>query len=157
MKIPAPRMILPAMRGWSGLNLKRRRGNGLEDNEAKEADGEGDEAGSGSESEGDQSDSVEGSLDDGSSSASTASEDLSSPSTPTSATDVSPKAQFKTLPYGSCPICLQPWTNPTITPTGYVGCYLCLYKFVDRYGKCPVTGMDMKASGGVDGLRKVLI
>ncbi|GHJ87550.1 hypothetical protein NliqN6_3952 [Naganishia liquefaciens] len=55
------------------------------------------------------------------------------------------------VPYGTCPICLSAWANPTITPTGYTGCYLCLYRCVERDGKCPVTGGTMR----VDELRKV--
>ena len=55
------------------------------------------------------------------------------------------------VPYGTCPICITPWANPTITPTGYTGCYLCLYRVVERDGRCPVTGGLVR----VDELRKV--
>ena len=85
----------------------------------------------------------------------------SGPSTPPESIDGSDtSSSFATktpLAYGHCPICREPWANPTALPTGYVGCYLCLYRFVEREGVCPVTGGDLAGMGGVDSLRKVLV
>lgn len=40
---------------------------------------------------------------------------------------------------GTCPVCKNPTTNPTALPTGWVGDYKCLYDYVSREGRCPVT------------------
>jgi peroxin-12 len=89
----------------------------------------------------------EGSDDDTDDDSETSSEDL--PMTPNKASGE--------LAYGHCPLCALAWTNPTATPTGYIGCYTCLYRFIDRMGICPVTGLDLKGEGGVESLRKVLV
>ncbi|KAH8089169.1 Pex12 amino terminal region-domain-containing protein, partial [Filobasidium floriforme] len=89
---------------------------------------------------------------------SSSSSEPSLPSTPPEFVDGSEASteRKKPLAYGHCPICEEPWSNPTALPTGYVGCYLCLYRFVEREGVCPVTGGDLAGMGGVDSLRKVL-
>lgn len=61
--------------------------------------------------------------------------------------------RYRPQTYGSCVICSNEWANPTITPTGYMGCYLCLYGTIEKHGTCPVTGVLMR----VDELRKVLV
>ncbi|KAI9010114.1 Pex12 amino terminal region-domain-containing protein [Hyaloraphidium curvatum] len=42
----------------------------------------------------------------------------------------------------TCPICLQPRTNPAVLPSGYTFCYPCAFKAVDADGRCPVTGWE---------------
>ncbi|XP_067934208.1 peroxisome assembly protein 12-like [Watersipora subatra] len=40
----------------------------------------------------------------------------------------------------SCPVCKKTRTNSTVLSTsGYVFCYPCIYKYVQKHGKCPVT------------------
>lgn len=122
---------------------------GKREQKAEEDDGSdsSDESDSGSDTEDNTSDDNRSHR---SSASSTPSDSAASPSTPTN-------LPYNPLPPNTCPLCLQPWTNPTITPTGYVGCYLCLYRFVEREGRCPVTGVGLEEMGGVEGLRKVLI
>lgn len=68
-----------------------------------------------------------------------------------------PPASPLPVVYGRCPLCSLPWANPSTTPTGYVACYTCLFKFIEKEGKCPVTGIELKQYGGVESLRKVLV
>jgi hypothetical protein len=84
--------------------------------------------------------------DDGSSSSDDEESTSITPGTP-------PTSAPSVLPYGACCICTNPWQNPTITPTGYMGCYLCLYRCVEKDDKCPVTGLRMRT----DELRKVAV
>lgn len=62
-------------------------------------------------------------------------------------------ASFEPISYGLCPICGEGWRNSTLTPTGYVGCFVCLHEAVERDGKCPVTGTPM----AVEQLRRVVV
>jgi len=40
-----------------------------------------------------------------------------------------------------CPICNRTRRNETVVMTsGYAFCYVCVYKYVKKHGKCPVTG-----------------
>ena len=55
--------------------------------------------------------------------------------------------------YGTCPICKGPISNATALPTGYVFCYRCIYAFIEKQGKCPVTLVPSH----IWQLRKVLI
>lgn len=61
------------------------------------------------------------------------------------------KDGLEALPVGSCPICRNAVTNPTALPTGYVGDYRCLFDYVEKEGRCPVTRLKV-ASGD---LRKI--
>jgi len=45
-----------------------------------------------------------------------------------------------------CPLCLNPSTNPSSLPTGYVFCYPCIYKYVREYHRCPLTFVAMNES-----------
>eukprot|EP00732_Lithocolla_globosa_P002510 Lithocolla_globosa_v1_NODE_1667_length_2409_cov_9.852229.p1 type:complete len:236 gc:universal NODE_1667_length_2409_cov_9.852229:849-142(-) len=38
-----------------------------------------------------------------------------------------------------CPLCRQERSNATMTHTGYVFCYPCIYQYVTQQGRCPVT------------------
>ena len=40
-----------------------------------------------------------------------------------------------------CPLCKQKRVNPAMTDSGYVFCYPCIYRYVERHGKCPITQM----------------
>lgn len=132
-RIGPPKMILPMEEGVTALNARRI----VIEPEVAKADGDdGIDSDEDSDSDSD-SDSDAGS--DKASSVSTA-----PPATPT----------VSTIGYGICPICSQPWANPSLLSTGYVGCYLCLYDAVKANGKCPVTGLDL--IGGVEDIRKVL-
>jgi hypothetical protein len=141
-------MLRPAERGWTGLNEKKQR------------DSRTVQAGAGEEEDDQEQEDVEEKLDrgwDDDSVSSSLSEPLL-PSTPPESEDGSEHpTSKKPLAYGHCPICEETWANPTALPTGYVGCYLCLYRFVEREGVCPVTGSDLTSMGGVDSLRKVLV
>lgn len=118
-------MVPPAKRGKSAVNPER------QDVDQETAAGRDDD---------DDDDEDE---DDASSSSD---DESTTPGTPPLVTGV-------TLPYGTCVICTQPWQNPTISPTGYMGCFLCLYRAVERDGVCPVTGLVVR----VDELRKVAV
>lgn len=52
---------------------------------------------------------------------------------------------------GTCPICKNMTANPTALPSGWVGDYKCLYDYVEKEGKCPVTRMPV----AVGDLRKI--
>jgi hypothetical protein len=127
-KVGPPRMVRPREEGTTSLNPKRIVKEKLPEADDQEEDSD--------------SDSDSGSESDSSSSATSA-----APATP-------PVTEVATASYGMCPICDQPWANPALLSTGYVGCYLCLYDAVKANGKCPVTGMEL--IGGVDDIRKVL-
>lgn len=148
-------MVRPAERGWTALNEKKRRdgtspwtGPTIQEDES----GEDQEA----------EDKLDRDWDDDSVSSSSSSSSISSsglrtPPESDDGSDTSHDKSKKPLAYGHCPVCEQPWANPTALPTGYVGCYLCLYRFVERQGVCPVTGCDLGGIGGVESLRKVLV
>lgn len=38
-----------------------------------------------------------------------------------------------------CPLCLNPRTNPAIAASGYSFCYPCIFGYVQKHEKCPVT------------------
>ena len=53
---------------------------------------------------------------------------------------------------GDCPLCRRSTVNPTaLASSGLVFCYPCIFKYVDRYQKCPVT----HAAATVDMLVKI--
>lgn len=52
---------------------------------------------------------------------------------------------------GFCVVCRNHVVNPTALPTGYVGDYRCLFEYVEKEGKCPVTRMKVTTGD----LRKV--
>jgi len=152
VRVPPPRMIRPIEKGWTGLNPKRRGGRDL--------GGDGD--GQDSESDEDivedevvEEESEYAPLNWDDDSVSSSSSGIKTP--PASRHDAASPGSRKPLAYGHCPICEEPWANPTTLPTGYVGCYLCLYRFVEKREICPVTGISLKDMGGVDSLRKVLV
>lgn len=130
------KMILPRERGRSGLNLIREKGKGLEDMEDEEGGIDVEEQEKVAEPK-------EG-LDD----SSDEEETIHTPKGEQSETKT-----HNTLPYGICPICMTEWKNPTTTPTGYVGCYICLFHDVKKNGDCPITGLKMRT----EDLRKVLV
>ena len=65
--------------------------------------------------------------------------------------------------YGKCPLCGKPWQNPAVLPSGWVVCWRCGWDAIEgeddfedkseRRGKCPFTGVDVRASE----LRRVLV
>ncbi|ORY78175.1 Pex12 amino terminal region-domain-containing protein [Protomyces lactucae-debilis] len=54
-----------------------------------------------------------------------------------------------------CRICGKTIVNPTALQTGYVVCYVCGYKWVERHGTCPVSGVRLL--NGINGLRRLMI
>lgn len=52
---------------------------------------------------------------------------------------------------GTCVVCRGHVVNPTALPTGYVGDYRCLFDYVEKEGKCPVTRLKVST----EDLRKV--
>jgi peroxin-12 len=40
---------------------------------------------------------------------------------------------------GICVVCRNKTVNPTALPSGYVGDYKCLFDYVEKEGRCPVT------------------
>ncbi|KAI9140735.1 Pex12 amino terminal region-domain-containing protein [Paraphysoderma sedebokerense] len=50
-----------------------------------------------------------------------------------------PLPQSDNTTSATCPICQKPVTNPTATTSGYVFCYPCIFKYVEKENKCPVT------------------
>lgn len=45
-----------------------------------------------------------------------------------------------TTPYNVCPVCLRTRTNDTtLSVSGYVFCYPCIYEYVNKHRCCPVT------------------
>jgi hypothetical protein len=38
-----------------------------------------------------------------------------------------------------CPLCRKIRTNPACIPSGYVFCYPCIFEFVSRNSRCPLT------------------
>jgi hypothetical protein len=155
VKVPPPRMIRPAEKGWTSLNEKRKGGRDTGVNENSESDQDDDEGRENQLQEKAEKSSLSTWDDD---SVSSSSSELSvSKTSPQSITGSIAPDERQTPAYGHCPICEEPWTNPTTLPTGYVGCYLCLYRFVEKREVCPVTGIDLRKMGGVESLRKVLI
>ncbi|KAJ9114430.1 hypothetical protein QFC20_001573 [Naganishia adeliensis] len=132
--VKPPRMIPPAAKGRSALNLEREKEDDVPVAHDTEVDGDSD---SDSDSDDAKSDS---------------SSPHTTPGTPTDAV-VDGDLGYRPQAYGTCVICTEEWANPTITPTGYMGCYLCLYGSVAKWGACPVTRVRMRT----DELRKVLV
>lgn len=69
---------------------------------------------------------------------------------------IKPDARATPVPAkpNTCPLCLScPINNPTALPSGYVFCYTCVYKYVEDYGRCPVTWT--KVERGTQDLTKV--
>ncbi|KAK4052963.1 ubiquitin-protein ligase peroxin 12 [Microbotryomycetes sp. JL221] len=54
----------------------------------------------------------------------------------------------------TCCVHKGPIVNATALPTGWIGCYKCLFKHVEEFGTCPVT--RQKIIGGVNDLRKIV-
>ncbi len=131
-KVGPPKMILPMEEGATALNPKRVI-TAVKDMVADDGD------------DGDDGDDSDSDSDSGSESNDESSSTSDLPTTPPTSS---------TIGYGTCPICLQPWANPSLLSTGYVGCYLCLYDAIQVDGKCPVTGLQL--IGGVEDIRKVL-
>ncbi|KAJ9098341.1 hypothetical protein QFC19_006465 [Naganishia cerealis] len=137
--VKPPRMIPPTLKGRSAVNLEREKEQ--DDDETARADANVD----------DDSDSDEEVSSDSDSSLNDAIQNATPGTPPSQPLDAN--LQYRPQAYGSCVICSNEWANPTITPTGYMGCYLCLYGTVEKHGTCPVTGVPMR----VDELRKVLV
>lgn len=132
--VKPPKLISPAAKGRSTVNLQRETEEDVpiardtEDNSDGDSDSDSDEP---------KSDFLSAHV---------------TPGTPTDAV-VQGDLAYRPQAYGTCVICTEEWANPTITPTGYMGCYLCLYGSVEKWGVCPVTGVRMRT----DELRKVLV
>lgn len=138
--IPSPSVFYPSEKGETLLNLERRK--------EKDSRTDGDE-----EEEQEKSDGLDIPDETSAKQEKPLVANAFSPNrlTPTCFTEKT--SLFKPISYGICPICGDSWQNPTITPSGYVGCYLCLHGLVEKNGKCPVTGMSM----AVEQLRKVVV
>ncbi|KAM0792084.1 hypothetical protein ACM66B_004788 [Microbotryomycetes sp. NB124-2] len=68
--------------------------------------------------------------------------------------DSNKTGEEQTTKRGECCVHKGPIVNVTALPTGYVGCYKCLFAHVQEFGTCPVT--KVKISGGTDELRKII-
>ncbi|KAL1915311.1 uncharacterized protein VTP21DRAFT_6769 [Calcarisporiella thermophila] len=69
---------------------------------------------------------------------------------------IKPDPEGTSLPStpNTCPLCLKrPIVNPTALPSGYVFCFNCAFRHVEKHFTCPVTLMRID---GVDQLRKVM-
>ena len=53
---------------------------------------------------------------------------------------------------GICVVHNGGMVNPTALPSGYLGCYKCLFTFVEEHGICPVSGVKVEPSE----LRKIV-
>lgn len=53
---------------------------------------------------------------------------------------------------GICVVHNGELVNPTALPSGYLGCYKCLFGFVEEHGICPVSGVKVELSE----LRKIV-
>ncbi|POM76139.1 Peroxin-12 [Phytophthora palmivora] len=40
-----------------------------------------------------------------------------------------------------CPLCKKKRVNPAMAPSGYVFCYPCIYRHIEKHGECPITQM----------------
>ncbi|PWN19373.1 hypothetical protein BCV69DRAFT_287936 [Microstroma glucosiphilum] len=80
------------------------------------------------------------------------------PQTPPESDDGSPRSvntQSRLLIHNSCPICgATPMNNPAVIPSGYAFCYTCINAYVEKEGRCPVSGMRLE--DGESGVRRVL-
>ncbi|KAI9348569.1 Pex12 amino terminal region-domain-containing protein [Obelidium mucronatum] len=47
-----------------------------------------------------------------------------------------------------CPLCVSEIKNPAMLPSGYVFCYPCIYKHVEKYGECPVSKLSFSVGRG---------
>jgi len=53
------------------------------------------------------------------------------------------KLKDLSLSPSQCPLCCQSPKNPTtLSKSGYVFCYACIYRFVDDKKQCPITGIS---------------
>lgn len=78
-----------------------------------------------------------------------------SPSSPSPSADSAPSISkgLKPLPTkGKCVIHAGDIINCTALPTGWLGCYKCLFTWVEERGVCPVEGTKV----GVGELRKIV-
>lgn len=46
-----------------------------------------------------------------------------------------------------CGICGHHVTNPTALETGYVFCYVCAHRWIEKHACCPVTGASVLTTG----------
>ena len=53
---------------------------------------------------------------------------------------------------GVCVVHEGPMVNPTVLPSGWVGCYKCVHGWVEEKGTCPVTGARVELGD----LRKIV-
>ncbi|KAJ3232085.1 ubiquitin-protein ligase peroxin 12 [Chytriomyces hyalinus] len=52
-----------------------------------------------------------------------------------------------------CPLCVSEVKNPALLPSGYVYCYTCIYKHVEKHNECPVS--KLRVVGGGASVRKL--
>eukprot|EP00298_Acanthocystis_sp_HF-20_P005002 c15295_g1_i1.p1 GENE.c15295_g1_i1~~c15295_g1_i1.p1 ORF type:complete len:365 (+),score=95.01 c15295_g1_i1:46-1095(+) len=43
-----------------------------------------------------------------------------------------------------CAICKRDRQNPTVTLTGFVFCYRCIFDYIEKTGECPITGIPLE-------------
>ncbi|KAJ3291732.1 ubiquitin-protein ligase peroxin 12 [Rhizoclosmatium sp. JEL0117] len=46
-----------------------------------------------------------------------------------------------------CPLCVSELKNPSMLSSGYVFCYPCIYRYVERHRECPVTKIPVFGGG----------
>lgn len=52
------------------------------------------------------------------------------------------ESQILTMDVGKCPLCYRERQNDTaLSVSGYVFCYSCIYDFIRREQKCPITNI----------------
>lgn len=64
-----------------------------------------------------------------------------------------PNSQGVSLPLNPniCLLCNNPRSNDAASPSGYLACYPCLYRYISQYNKCPVTHLPCQ----VESIRRV--
>ncbi|CAH0483026.1 unnamed protein product [Peronospora belbahrii] len=50
-----------------------------------------------------------------------------------------PALALATMNPALCPLCKKKRANPAMTPSGYVFCYPCIYRYIEQHGECPIT------------------
>ncbi|CEF62293.1 Peroxisome assembly protein 12 [Strongyloides ratti] len=52
------------------------------------------------------------------------------------------EAEALNLSENQCPLCLKKRENDTVLScSGYIFCFKCIYQFISKYGRCPVTSI----------------
>lgn len=78
---------------------------------------------------------------------------LRTPPPPSNGSSLTRKGGKKEIPTsGMCAVHGGEMVNPTALPTGWLGCYKCLFTWVEEEGVCPIEGTKVE----VGDLRKIM-